>query len=218
MPLAPSAPMTNEASIRDSPTVRVSAAGLDHDLAHGRTVTEVDSGGRGLLGEIRVELPALGHEDHRRRRSREPPSCDSRRGERSGRRRARRPARRRTGRAAAHGPVSPPPQGLSRGKRARSASRTRAPPRARRIAVAEPAGPAPTTRTSKRSTTADRKRRRGAGLQWPALQGFPSGQRGRAVNPLAQPSEVRILPPASRAPGLQSRSRPLSSVGRAPPW
>ena len=28
------------------------------------------------------------------------------------------------------------------------------------------------------------------------LQGFPSGQRGRAVNPLAQPSEVRILPPA----------------------
>ena len=27
-------------------------------------------------------------------------------------------------------------------------------------------------------------------------QGFPSGQRGRAVNPLAQPSEVRILPPA----------------------
>ena len=30
-------------------------------------------------------------------------------------------------------------------------------------------------------------------------QGFPSGQRGRAVNPLAQPSEVRILPPASGA-------------------
>jgi len=25
--------------------------------------------------------------------------------------------------------------------------------------------------------------------------GFPSGQRGRAVNPLAQPSQVRILPP-----------------------
>ena len=48
-------------------------------------------------------------------------------------------------------PVSPPPHGLSRGKRARSASRTRAPPRARWIAVADPAGPAPTTRTSKRS-------------------------------------------------------------------
>ena len=30
-------------------------------------------------------------------------------------------------------------------------------------------------------------------------QGFPSGQRGRAVNPLAQPSEVRILSPAFSA-------------------
>ena len=30
----------------------------------------------------------------------------------------------------------------------------------------------------------------------PRPQGFPSGQRGRAVNPLAQPSEVRILLPA----------------------
>jgi hypothetical protein len=35
-----------------------------------------------------------------------------------------------------------------------------------------------------------------ARLEWPAPQGFPSGQRGRAVNPLAQPSEVRILLPA----------------------
>ena len=43
-------------------------------------------------------------------------------------------------------PVSPPPHGLSRGKRALSASSTLAPPRARWIAVAEPAGPAPTTR------------------------------------------------------------------------
>ncbi len=37
---------------------------------------------------------------------------------------------------------------------------------------------------------------RDARLQSPAPQGFPSGQRGRAVNPLAQPSEVRILLPA----------------------
>ena len=35
-----------------------------------------------------------------------------------------------------------------------------------------------------------------ATLQCPLSQGFPSGQRGRAVNPLAQPSEVRILSPA----------------------
>ena len=33
-------------------------------------------------------------------------------------------------------------------------------------------------------------------LQCTSAQGFPSGQRGRAVNPLAQPSEVRILSPA----------------------
>ncbi len=26
------------------------------------------------------------------------------------------------------------------------------------------------------------------------MERFPSGQRGRAVNPLAKPSEVRILP------------------------
>ena len=44
----------------------------------------------------------------------------------------------------------------------------------------------------------------GRWLQLPTRQGFPSGQRGRAVNPLAQPSEVRILPPASPRPGLQS--------------
>ncbi len=27
------------------------------------------------------------------------------------------------------------------------------------------------------------------------VEGYPSGQRGRAVNPVAQPSGVRILPP-----------------------
>ena len=37
---------------------------------------------------------------------------------------------------------------------------------------------------------------RDARLQSAVPQGFPSGQRGRAVNPLAQPSEVRILSPA----------------------
>ena len=47
--------------------------------------------------------------------------------------------------------VSPPPHGLSRGNWALSSSSTRAPPRAMRVAVTEPAGPAPTTMTSKRS-------------------------------------------------------------------
>jgi hypothetical protein len=40
------------------------------------------------------------------------------------------------------------------------------------------------------------RRRARMATRW---QGFPSGQRGRAVNPLAQPSEVRILSPASLA-------------------
>ena len=42
-------------------------------------------------------------------------------------------------------PVTPPPQGLSRGKRARSSRSTEAPAAARRYAHVEPAGPAPTT-------------------------------------------------------------------------
>ena len=66
------------------------------------------------------------------------------------------------------------------------------------MAVADPAGPAPTTRTSKRSMRSILGARpwEVTGLQLPTPQGFPSGQRGRAVNPLAQPSEVRILLPA----------------------
>src|SRR5438067_3397652 len=43
-------------------------------------------------------------------------------------------------------------QGLSRGKRARSSSKTAAPPRARRRAVVAPAGPPPTTIASHRVT------------------------------------------------------------------
>ena len=112
--------------------------------------------------------------------------------------RARRPARRRTGACRSARPVRPPPHGLSRGKRALSASRTRAPARARCSAVAEPAG---RRRRRGRRTAPPRDRRAcpGTRLQLPAPQGFPSGQRGRAVNPLAQPSEVRILLPASSA-------------------
>ena len=48
--------------------------------------------------------------------------------------------------------VTPPPHGLSRGKRARSTSSVRTPSAASRCAVTEPAGPAPTTMTSNRST------------------------------------------------------------------
>src|SRR5262249_10309158 len=74
------------------------------------------------------------------------------------------------------------------GKRALSTSKTRACARARRYAVVDPAGPAPTTATSKRSTV--------QGYNSPPLKGVcPSGQRERAVNPSAQPTEVRILPP-----------------------
>ena len=46
--------------------------------------------------------------------------------------------------------VRPSPQGLSRGNVAASARRTSIPARARPIAAADPAGPAPTTRTSQR--------------------------------------------------------------------
>src|SRR5436305_418070 len=64
-----------------------------------------------------------------------------------------------------------------------------------------PAGPAPTTMASNRCT--------GSRLQWAAHQGvYPSGQRGRAVNPLAQPTEVRILPP----PLLLSSRRPADAL------
>ena len=65
---------------------------------------------------------------------------------------ARPPARSRTAGAAAPRSVTPPPQGLSRGKLARSTSSVRTPSRASRCAVSEPDGPAPTTMTSKRST------------------------------------------------------------------
>src|SRR6185436_5220143 len=47
---------------------------------------------------------------------------------------------------------------------------------------------------------------RGTRLQSRPPQGFPSGQRGRAVNPLAQPSEVRILLPALQIVSLGFRT------------
>src|SRR5947209_15140329 len=50
--------------------------------------------------------------------------------------------------------VRPSPQALSRGKTAASARRTSAPDRAAQAAAADPAGPAPTTRTSVAAGTA----------------------------------------------------------------
>src|SRR6266545_7525131 len=73
--------------------------------------------------------------------------------------------------------VRPPPQGLSRGKRTLSTSNTRACARARRYAVVAPAGPAPTTATSKRST--------GPRLQWPSAQGgVPERPKGTGCKPV----------------------------------
>jgi Isochorismatase family len=73
--------------------------------------------------------------------------------------------------------VRPPPQGLSRGNRALSISKTRACARARRYAVVEPAGPAPTTATSNFST----ERR----LQWPSAQGgVPERPKGTGCKPV----------------------------------
>ena len=59
-----------------------------------------------------------------------------------------------TGSRRAARPVTPPPQGLSRGKRARSRRSTLAPAEASRYAHVEPAGPAPTTITSERGIAA----------------------------------------------------------------
>src|SRR6266498_4524791 len=73
--------------------------------------------------------------------------------------------------------VRPPPQGLSRGKRTLSTSNTRACARARRYAVVDPAGPAPTTATSKRST--------GPRLQWRSAQGgVPERPKGTGCKPV----------------------------------
>src|SRR5262245_38017470 len=66
--------------------------------------------------------------------------------------------------------VRPPPQGLSRGKRALSTRRTLAPARARRSEVTDPAGPAPTTMASNRGT--------GSRLQWPSRGGVPERPKG----------------------------------------
>ena len=115
-------------------------------------VAEVAPGQRGLLGQEGVEAQALGHQ-HDRRAAAVLERAEVGMAEADRRDlRARPPARSRTAGGAAPRSVTPPPQGLSRGKRARSTSSVRTPSRASRCAVSEPAGPAPTTIASKRST------------------------------------------------------------------
>ena len=132
-------------------------------------------------------------------------------GTRGGRSRPRRPARSRTGAGARRGSVTPPPHGLSRGNVALSTRRTRAPARCEAI-------------------RGGRSRRSGSDdgdvvgahawrLQSSAPGVCPSGQRERAVNPSAQPTEVRILPPPSSkgqpVRAFRVRERPDSSPAKA---
>ena len=134
--------------------VRADACGhagvTELDVAHGDSVAELCAGSRRLLDEMEVEPPALRHLDERLRAlpsqlPRYPTrmtmvstTCST-------------TASTAQGSCLNARPVSPPPHGLSRGNRALSTRRTRIPARWRWIAVADPAGPAPTTRTSKRS-------------------------------------------------------------------
>ena len=151
-PFAPSAPTRNEARTAVRPTRALTPFVVELELADGDPVAEVGprgappaprDGGRAVAAASsrsaahrRVVRPSAGT----RRAHDHPSTTRSTTGSTS------------HGRCLSARPVSPPPHGLSRGKRALSTSRTLAPARARWIAVADPAGPAPTTRTSNRST------------------------------------------------------------------
>ena len=106
--------------------------------------------GRGRPGRAR-SVPrtldaAVAGDQHARRADATPP-------------RRRRAARARRAGASAPG-LSVSPHSLSRGKRARSTSRTRAPARASRIAAIDPAGPAPAISTSTIASVRSRARPR----------------------------------------------------------
>ena len=58
------------------------------------------------------------------------------------------------------------------------------------------------------------RRRNRPALQWLLPGVCPSGQRERAVNPSAQPTEVRILPPPPRVPGRRPAGRRSPTSGR----
>ena len=110
-------------------------------------------------------------------------------------------------------PVSPPPHGLSRGKRAVDEQHPRAAAReADRGRRPRRPGPDDEDVEALHAWIVGGKRRQRRGYNGAPSQGFPSGQRGRAVNPLAQPSEVRILSPALSASAGSARADPARGV------
>ena len=197
-PLAPSAP-TRKSRADD---VRADACGhigvTEHDVAHGDSVAELCPGGRRLLGEMEVEPPPLRHLDERLRTLprdlRSVADADDHAIDN-----------------VLHDRIDCTRQMPKRASGEPSATRLVA--WEARLVDEENAHPGPLEvdrrGRSCRPGTDDEDvealhpaivgRRGEPRLQLRAAQGFPSGQRGRAVNPLAQPSEVRILPPASGA-------------------
>jgi hypothetical protein len=184
--------------------VRADACGhagvTDLDVAHGDSVAELRPGGRRLLGKMEVEPSPLRHLDERIRalpRDLRPiPDADDHANDDvlhdwiDG---AREMPERPSGKSAAARFVAREP----------------------RLVDEKNAHPGPLEvdcrRRSCRPSTDDENvealhpaivgRASSRGYNCAPPQGFPSGQRGRAVNPLAQPSEVRILPPAYPADG-----------------
>src|SRR5690349_223541 len=114
--------------------------------------------------------------------------------------------------------VSPSPQVLSRGKTAASARTTSCPARAAQAAAADPAGPAPTTRTSVSAGTAltgtppsvpgagagsaEEREAAGPGTHWQ-----PVG-RGQRPAPGAPPGRGDVVPPVGQRRSEQTFENP----------
>src|SRR4051794_34808472 len=97
--------------------------------------------------------------------------------------------------------VRPPPHGLSRGNLARATSSTRAPASASRYAVVEPAGPPPTTSTSKRSMPLR--------LQSRLPGGVPERPKGTGCKPVGSAYGGSNPPAPTHSPSFPSQA-PLS--------
>ena len=65
MPFAPSAPTTTSARTRVAADAGGDAGVVDLDGLDASALAELGTGGRGVLGEERVESPALRHADQR---------------------------------------------------------------------------------------------------------------------------------------------------------
>ena len=166
---------------------------LERDVAHLDTVPELRSGSRGLLDEIGVEPLPLRHQDERFLHAALDPA-----GEVEPEPHARRPVldhrvdrERQLADGAHREPAATRLVARERGLVGQQdATRLRL-----RDDTQPSIQPAPRQRRGRQS--APQTRGYNADPPWGE---FPSGQRGRAVNPLAQPSEVRILsPPFPRA-------------------